>query len=50
MQLIFSFAEEKKKGKKGLGDTIYRITFFCKPENTERSKLPQDFIEEKNGH
>lgn len=50
MQLIFSFAEEKKKGKKGLGDTIYRIIFFCRLEHSERSKLPQDFIEEKNGH
>lgn len=33
MQLILAFAEEKRKVKKGLGDIIYRIIFFClKPE------------------
>lgn len=46
MQLILAFAEEKRKVKKGLGDIIYRI-IFCKPENSERSNLPQDFIEER---
>lgn len=47
MQLILAFAEEKRKVKKGLGDIIYRIIFFClKPENSE-IKSPSGFYRGK---